>query len=124
MPGNDNVRASLAVNLDMLMRMRTPRWKQIELAKKAGVSQRTVSNMLRGADQQINGATLDRVDAVAKVFGLRSWHLIMPGLPDDLEQASIMSEVINGYIMADDEGRDLIHRIAEREGRNKPQTNE
>ena len=121
---NKNVRETLAANLDMLMHLRKPRWKQIELAKKAGVSQRTVGNMLAGSNKGRSGATLDRIDAVANVFGLQSWHLLMPGLPDDIQQAKIMSHVISGYLLADDDGRDLIVKIAERESRYNHQVNE
>ena len=118
-----NVRATLANNLRMLMDLRNPRWKQTELAKAAGVSQRTISNMLAGDDDK-SGATLDRVDAVASVFGLNSWQLTMPGLPHDITHAKIITDVLTGYILADDGGKDLIHRVAEREGRYKHQANE
>lgn len=116
MQGKDSVRDVLARNLDRLMRARTPRWTQKDLAKAAGVSQRTVGNMLRGSDVA-SGATLDRVDAVAKVFGYRSWHLIMPDLPQDPDDVHTMSDVLTGYILADDEGRELIHSVAARVGK-------
>lgn len=79
--------------------------------------------MLKGTDQLRSGATLDRIDAVARVFGLRSWHMVMPALPDDLDQANMMSDVVDCYISADDDGRDLIRRVAEREGRYKHPAN-
>lgn len=113
---NENVRENLAKNLDMLMHLRKPRWKQIELAEAAGIAQRTVGNMLKGNDD-VSGSTLDRVEAVAGVFGLRTWHLLVPTLPNDLHQARIMCNVITDYILADEDGRDLIHRVAQREAK-------
>lgn len=111
----DNVRATLASNLNALMHMRSPRWKQVELAKAANVSQRTISNMLRGHFDEKSGATLDRVDAVARVFNLRGWQLLVPGLPADMAFAQTMSDIVNAFILADDDGKELICRVAERE---------
>jgi transcriptional regulator with XRE-family HTH domain len=115
---NNDVRQVLARNLKLLMHRRTPRWTQKELGKAAGVGQRTVGNMLRGATVDgISGATLDRIEAVACVFGLKSWQLTYPGLPEILDDLHSVTDVLTGFQLADNHGRELIHTVAEREAK-------
>ena len=81
------------------------------IAKKAGVSEKTVSNMLNDR----HNVTLDSVQKVAEVFGLDSWHLILPNLPVDLIDTGVGDRLLNNYSNSSQEGRNLIELISDRE---------
>lgn len=105
-----STRITLAQNLKYLMEKSG--WKQEQLAAKAGVSQRSVSNLLR---PETHSPTLETVDAVAKAFGLNLWHLILPSLPEDLENDTSIREVYEAFRASSHEGRAHILQVAERE---------
>ena len=81
------------------------------LAKQSGVSAKTINNM---TNTRFN-VTLDSVDAVARVFGLTAWHLIMPNLPNDLIESKSLETLLAKYAMLPAEGRDQVDRTADRE---------
>jgi len=99
----------LARNLRHLMEDR--RWDQLTLAKKSGVSQKTISNILR----QEKVPTLDTVESIAQAFGLNLWHLIMPTLVDDLQSQTSIRSVYNAFIKSSERGKAFILTVAERE---------
>ena len=67
----------LAANLDKLMAAaKSPAKSQLGLAKKSGIAQATIGRILRGETH----AGLDTIDAIAKVYGIAAWQLILPGL--------------------------------------------
>jgi transcriptional regulator with XRE-family HTH domain len=103
-------RDTLAINLTMLMA--EARWNQVELAKRSGVSQRQISNILR----KESGCSVEHADALAKAFGLQGWHLIMPSLPADVRNGAIPA-LLQRYAAATAEGRKAIDRVAELESR-------
>ena len=45
----------------------------------------------------------------------------MPNLPTDAESLRELSQVVDAYIIADDDGKDLIRKVAEREGQYRKQ---
>ena len=49
---------------------------QAAVGKAAGIDQRTVGRILSGS----HSPTLERVDALARCFGLLAWQLLIPGL--------------------------------------------
>ncbi len=108
-------REILAKNIKRLMDHNNPRLTQTDLAKKSGVSQRTISNLLR-PDAEIS-PTLANVEAVAQSFGLALWHLLVPDLPDDLLTSRSIEKVLDCYKEATSEGRATIERIAQGEMR-------
>lgn len=67
-------RAILARNVEGLMRVRG--WSQAQLAKKAGVGQKTISNVVN-ARQSIQ---VDVIEALASALGVEVWQLFMPNL--------------------------------------------
>ena len=75
----------LAANLQRLLDIGGPRGlpdSQAELGRRAHVAQKTISNWLdpaRGVAPQI-----DKLEAVAHVYGLEVWELLMPDIPDEL----------------------------------------
>jgi transcriptional regulator with XRE-family HTH domain len=67
----DAIRRAIALKIHGL---RTDRgWNQAELAHKSGVSQKTISNL---EDPNSHACQLDKLDAIAKSFGLEAWQLI------------------------------------------------
>lgn len=107
-------RLTLAENLHALMRRHE--LTQTALAKRAGVSQRTVSNLL---DPEKHSPTLESVDAVAAAFGLEGWHLIMPSLMDDLNGETSIAAMVKAYNESSPDGKRHILRVAEREAEYK-----
>ncbi len=70
-------RVVLRQNLDTLMQRSIDLDTQPKLAKRAGVSQRTVSNLLREAGPKEKGPRLDVVEKIARAFGLSTWQLLL-----------------------------------------------
>lgn len=101
-------RVTLAANLRLLMDARD--MSQMALSKASKVPQRSISNMLSGK----HSASLEAVNAVAKVFGLEGWHLIMPNLPLDLVSSPAIANLVRAYIDASPEDRKLIDLVSRR----------
>ena len=99
---------SLARNLRYLMDQH--QLSEAAVARRAGVSQRTVNNMLR----QATSPSLDNVEMVAQSFGLNLWHLIMPDLPTDLIGSKSLAKLYHSFCRADPELRTLIMGLASR----------
>jgi len=83
------------------------------LAKKAGMRQSTLNNMLSGR----HNISIERAEMIAKVYGLDGWHLLLRDLPSDLRQSRTISALVSSYIASSSEGRQHISRVAEREAR-------
>ena len=96
-------------NLKYLMRLHD--YKQISLAEKAGLSQKTISNIL--TNRQV--PSIETVQRLAEAFSLDGWHMMMPGLPDDLKSSRSIEELYYGYVRSSPEGRRHIEMVAERE---------
>lgn len=107
-------RQTLAANLRYLMDLE--HLSETKLAKRSGVAQRTINDILN----QKSSATLDTVQALAAAFGLNLWHLIMPNLPDDLKKSPSISRLYASYVRASPEGRKFIEMAAEREASYSP----
>lgn len=100
---------SLARNLQYLMD--TDKLSEMALAKRSGVAQKTINNILN----QESAPNLDTVDKLSSSFGLNLWHLVMPDLPEELIKSRGIEKLYDSYTHASKEGRDLIERMAERE---------
>lgn len=106
-------RESLSINLRHLMATRE--WNQVQLAKRSGVNQKTISNILNGR----NTPTLDILDQIAAAFGLNVWHLILPDLPADLVNGGTIERLFENFIASGEKGREYINHVAEREAKYK-----
>lgn len=88
----------LADNLATLLRI-GPHYhlpgNQSELARASGVAQKTISNWLR-ADWSTT-PNLRKLEAVARVYGLALWQILMPGLTDDLTAAHRLGKLVDNY---------------------------
>lgn len=109
---NSITRDIAAKNIAMLMQR--DGLTQMELAKRAGVSQKTISNMLNPG-QGVNSPRLDNVTAVAQALGLELWQLLLPQIPDDAREIRALSTVVENYLFCSSEGRANISRVAELE---------
>lgn len=81
------------------------------LGKRAGMSQKTVHNVLAGRHK----VSVESADKLAGAYGLAGWHLLLPGLPKDLLESKSISNLYNSYLSASKEGREMIDRVADRE---------
>lgn len=114
-PKRQSTRETLAKNLKTLMDIRG--WTQVELAGKSGVSQTMISSVL-GAK---SGCSVETADALGHAFGLTGWHLLMPGLTEDLLKSKAVQKLLESYIDASPEGRAFIDAaMALREAQGKP----
>lgn len=84
-----------------------------EVARLAGISSKSVNNMLHGR----HGPNLDHVEAVAGVFQLTGWQLILPGLSVEIARNGHLDALMQHYADASAEGRANIDRVAELEAR-------
>lgn len=102
---------TLAVNLRLLMDVFE--WKPADLAEKTGgeVSDRMISYVLNC--QRV--PSIEVAEIMARPFGLTGWQLLIPSLPQDIERSKSMRKVIDAYIAANNEGKDMIEMIAQRE---------
>ncbi|HOW75569.1 MAG TPA: helix-turn-helix transcriptional regulator [Candidatus Competibacteraceae bacterium] len=83
---------------------------QAALAKRAGVSQRTVSNIENPKSETT--PTTDRVEAVAAAFGLQLFHVAMPIPLDILIDIGGLNRMIDTYATIGPTKRETVERIA------------
>lgn len=86
-------------------------WTQRDLERESGVSQRSISNILR----QEQSPSVEVADALAKPFGLEGWHLILPNLPLDLVHSRSIANLVSAYTKGTDATRTFLDSIADRE---------
>ena len=99
----------LAINLKILMDHRGD--NQTDLAKRAGVSQKTISNMLNPEDDK--SPNLKKVSLVARAYGLQTWHLLYPDAPIDILINTDIEKLVSNYINTDQNSRKAISQVAE-----------
>ena len=110
MTGEKTPRAILAGNIRALMLKREVSTR--ELARKSGVSHRTVAYIL---SQDVD-TTIGKVAAIAKALNTTAWELCVPGLIDRLSREDDLGQMINDYPDAVPSARRYIDEIARREG--------
>lgn len=104
-----STRDAVARNIQALMRRH--QMTQVALAKKSGVSQRHISSIVRAAAE----AGTEKLDKIARVFGLRGWQLQMPNLPEDLLDSDVIGRVVRSLAEVPPKGREFIAETAVRE---------
>lgn len=116
-PKRPNTRETLAKNLKTLMEIRG--WTQTQLSEKSGVSQTMISSVRTAK----SGCSVETADALGLAFGLTGWHLLMPGLSEDLLRSKAVQKLLESYVDETPEGRAFIDAaIALRESQSKPRT--
>lgn len=108
---NTTIRDTLSANIRLLMQMND--WDQKTLANKAGIAQKTISNMATMS----NSASIDNIAKVAKAFRVPSWLLIMPGITRETVASNKIPTLVTNYIHSTDTGREYIDRVSEQESK-------
>lgn len=103
----ESARKSLARNVKAL-RVAVG-WSQEDLRIRAGISQKSVSNM--ESPHKTGSPYLDNIEAVAGAFNLEAWQLLIPWLPDELARNQRLVKLVRGYAQISDEGRETIDKI-------------
>jgi transcriptional regulator with XRE-family HTH domain len=85
---------------------------QEALARRAGISQRAVSN----AERAEQSPTLDTLAALAKAFRVPTFALFLDS-PDIVEQAPRIGKIVHLYQQLAADGRAQVARVAETEAR-------
>ena len=101
----------LARNLSYLMKKNEVSERTLE--KLSGVSQKQINNIRN----EVHTPSLDTIEKIATVFGIAGWHMIMPELPESLLESPAIENLVKSYTKASEEGREVILKLAEREGK-------
>ena len=104
----------IAFNVQRLMKI-SGDLSQMELAKKTGISQRTISNVLKPGS--IGSVTIGTIEKIAQYFKIEPYHLLIPNLPVDELQTNRLESVIQNYALSSTDSRKNILRIAENESK-------
>lgn len=102
-------RETLGQKLKKLMAL--TEMSQRELATATGVSQRQISNLIRGE----NSCSVETADALAKPFGLTGWQLIAPHIPADKVMAQSIERLLATYSSGTPELRAYLDSVVARE---------
>lgn len=102
-------RQVLVDNLEWLLKQKE--MKATELARRAGLPQRTVSHIM---DREGPNTRLDKLEPIAQVFGLKnSGQLLDPDLPKRYPIRDEINALADLYVRSGKDGRDTIKRVAE-----------
>lgn len=88
----DSIKDVLAKNTRALMERRG--WGQVELGKRAGISQTHVGNVLR---KQVEPTTTI-IEGLAKAFNLPGYVLLMPNLPIELLDSNEIPALLQTWL--------------------------
>lgn len=127
--GRDDIKALLARNLAAAMAP-TYGTNQSALAKAAGVSQKTVSNILRplkteaGVVEDTSGATIVVLDKLATVLGLKPWQLLHPHPDQAKREMDLYRKIEENYRQLPNRERDAFggYKLGEIDAPEQPVT--
>lgn len=102
-------RKILVRNLKTLMEVRG--MTQRALAQASGVSQGQLSAILNDK----SACSIEAADALAAVFGLTSWHLLVHDLPRELIDSPRIGQIVADYVKLNGEGREYVDATIRRE---------
>jgi hypothetical protein len=122
---NESLKNTIADNVHRLMshyghivgkeRMTTDDLAQLCKKKGAEINQKTVWNVIN--PDKSGAVTTATIEAIAKVFDIEPYHLMIPNLPLDELTNKRIEKVIQCYADSNSAGRENIARIAENEVR-------
>lgn len=92
-------------------------FSQTDLARKAEIAQKTVSDLLGYGRTQQKAPTLRTIEAIARALQVPVWVLLIPDLPLELLRSAQFANLVLDYRAATASGRDSIERIARGEAR-------
>lgn len=84
---------------------------QMELSKKSGIAQKTISNIIN--QRAKGGPNFDAVSAIAQAYELETWQLIKGDLPDDLLCNRVLEKLIENFVNSDETTRKAIMAVSE-----------
>jgi len=87
--------AAIAANLKALMDIKG--LSQAELARQAGIAQRTISTLLDTSDPTASNPRSKTLDQLAAYFGMPTWQLLIPNLPIDVLLSKGLARLVHGY---------------------------
>ena len=90
-------------------------WSQTKLGKKAGLGQRTISNLLN--PYVSISPTMETIEKIAAVWGIQSWKLFISNIPLEILLSNSIDKLVESYKDLDRNGRESVDRIAENEMR-------
>jgi len=92
---------------------------QAELARRSGIAQTSISNWL-DPDRGV-APSLDKLEPIARVYGVEVWQLLVPDLPDQLLASHHLARLVANYAHIDRPGaREYLDRVAEAEAHYTP----
>ncbi|OWR35276.1 hypothetical protein CEE55_02400 [Stenotrophomonas pavanii] len=90
---------------------------QVKVAKRAGLSQRNVGNVMTYGTTHETSPTVRTVDGLAAAFGIPAWLLFVPDVPLELLVSPRLSTLISTYVKISETGRETVDRVASAEER-------
>lgn len=108
---------ALAVAGNLQRLMDADQISQAQLAKKTGIGQSTISNLLSVAKPLEINPRMSTLVQLGAHFGVPAWMFLVGDLPLDLLRGGRIAAMIHNYTAATDEGRQTIDRVAESEVR-------
>lgn len=111
---NDSSR-TLADNVRRLMEAAGD--TQAKVAKRAGLAQRSVGNVVTYGTTHDTSPTVRTVDGLAAAFGVPAWMLFIQDVPLEVLTGQRLNQVIQDYISVPEQGRTNIERVADAEVR-------
>lgn len=93
-------------------------WTQVDLAKAAKVSQKTVSDLVNyGRKGSFKSPNTKTVIGIADAFGTTPWLLFKRDVPLALLLNQRIDKLVESYIVIEEKGRETVDRVAESETR-------
>lgn len=90
-------------------------WTQTQLARKAGIAQKTISNIEHEGGEGRDTLKLKNLEKIARAFGFELWIFLIPD-EEFIKNPKIVSELgdlVKLYLLATPDGKKDIHKIAE-----------
>ena len=98
-----------------ILRDRVKQWKGVDvqegIAKRGGISQKTVSNA-----ENAKNIRLDMLEGIATAWRVPSYIMLIPG-ELTLDQAKEINQIVSDYLASLDDGKKNISRVAATEAR-------
>lgn len=97
-----------AVGRNLALLMKWKGWNQTEVSRRSEVSQRHISDVLRG----LTDPTTEIIEKLAGAFGVQVWQMVMGDITEELLTSTDLRLIVETYISTP-AGRKLIEGAAE-----------
>jgi len=89
-------------------------WEELGRRSKGAISGKHIGRIAKDTDQS---PTLDALDGIAKAMGVEPWESIVPGIQAEVIRDGSLQKIIETYLSADDEGREFLATVINRESK-------